>query len=260
MIGTHELADQDRTVTLRWYREVALVVGYYALYTMVRNQFGSATVSPSVALVNARRVIGIEQGLGLYLEPSLQSAFLPWTALIRACNIFYGSLHFIVTAGIMVWLYRVHPARYRYCRRVLAAMITFALIGFMTFPLMPPRLLADAGVFGGGAPNFPFVDTLAEVGGLWSFGSEGMKSISNQYAAMPSLHIGWSCWCVFAALPLVRSTLARAALLAYPPITLFAIVVTANHYWIDGLGGLLALAAGWAVARLLQRYADSATA
>lgn len=254
MIGTQELADRHGVIVLRWYREVALVLGYYALYTMVRNHFGSATVSPAVALTNARRVIGLERTLGLYFEPSLQNGLLPWTSLLRACNIFYGSLHFIVTGGVMVWLYRVHPERYRYWRRVLVATITLALIGFMAFPLMPPRLLSDGGIFGGGAGEFHFVDTLAQVGGLWSFGSEGMKSISNQYAAMPSLHIGWSCWCVLAAAPVTRSAAARAAFLLYPLLTLFTIIVTANHYWIDGVGGLVALAGGCTVAELLQRH------
>ena len=253
MIGTSQLADRNDATVLRWYREAALVLGYYALYTMVRNRFGSATVSPAVALENARKVIDVERSLGLYFEPWLQDLFLPWPRFLRLCNIFYGSLHFVVTAGVMVWLYRVHPARYRYWRRVLAATITLALVGFMTFPLMPPRLLGDVGSFGGGATEFRFVDTLAQVGGLWSFGSQGMKSISNQYAAMPSLHIAWSAWCALAAIPAIRSSWARAALIIYPVVTLFAIVVTANHYWIDGLGGLAALAAGWGFAELLER-------
>jgi hypothetical protein len=40
---------------------------------------------------------------------------------------------------------------------------------------------------------------------------------------------------------------------AYPWLTLFAIVVTANHYWIDAVGGALALIGGWYVAMFLHR-------
>ena len=113
--------------------------------------------------------------------------------------------------------------------------------------------------------GFGFVDTLAEYGGPWSFDSDTMASISNQYAAMPSLHIGWSTWCALAVWPLLRRRWTRALVLLYPLATLFCIVVTANHYWMDGVGGLLAFGVGaligwgfhrWNQDRLDRRYTD----
>jgi hypothetical protein len=74
-----------------------------------------------------------------------------------------------------------------------------------------------------------------------------MKSLSNQYAAMPSLHIAWAAWCALAIWPVLRRRWTRALFLLYPFVTLFAVVVTANHYWLDGLGGLLALGLGVAL-------------
>lgn len=233
---------------LRWYREVLLVAAFYGIYTLVRNQFGSASVDPQRALANALKVIRVERALGLFVEPRVQHAFLGSDFFLRCCNVFYGTFHFVVTAAVMVVLYRRAPARYRRWRTILAGTTGLALLGFSLFPLMPPRLLADVGPFGGRSLQFHFVDTLATVGGLWSFGSEGMKSISNQYAAMPSLHVAWATWCVAAAWPLLRHRAARLAFAAYPLFTLFAVMVTANHYWLDGFGGLLALGCGGALA------------
>ena len=101
-----------------------------------------------------------------------------------------------------------------------------ALVGFSLFPLMPPRLLGDFGPFGGHSLQYRFIDTLADFGGLWSFNSGGMKSISNQYAAMPSLHVAWAAWCALAIWPLLRHRWSRGLFFAYPFVTLFAVVVT----------------------------------
>jgi membrane-associated phospholipid phosphatase len=100
---------------------------------------------------------------------------------------------------------------------------------------MPPRLLPA---------SYGFVDTLRTYGGLWSFDSGAMQKVSNQYAAMPSLHFAWSLWCTLVFLPAARRPWLRVVVLGYPVLTLFAIVVTANHYWLDAAGGALALGIG----------------
>jgi hypothetical protein len=105
-----------------------------------------------------------------------------------------------------------------------------------------------------GATEFGFVDTLKEYGGPWDFDSGGIAKRSNQYAAMPSLHIGWASWCAFAIWPLARRKWIRAAVLLYPALTLFCIVVTGNHFWLDGIGGILALAGGFVIGALLHRF------
>ena len=70
----------------------------------------------------------------------------------------------------------------------------------------------------------------------------------SEYAAMPSMHIGWSTWCALVLLPLARRRWTKVLAALYPVLTLFCIIVTANHYWIDGLGGLLCLGAGYLIA------------
>ena len=155
----------------RWYVELTAIVAFYLIYSWVRNQYGSASVEPGLAFDNALRVIDVERALGLFVEPDIQAAFLGWPGFIRLWNVFYGTFHFVVTAGVMIFLFRRFPDRYRLMRTTLGFTTALALVGFSLFPLMPPRLLADSGPFGGRDPTFELVDTLAELGGLWSFDS-----------------------------------------------------------------------------------------
>ena len=236
---------------LRWWHEVIFVAVFYAIYTFIRGQFGSAAVAPETAFANAQRVIGLEEHLGIYNELAIQQWFLGWPALIRAVNIFYGLFHFAIPVAVLVVLYRRSPGRYRLWRNTLMAGTGLALIGFSLFPLMPPRLLCACPL--GSGTESGFVDTLAQFGGLWSFGSHGVGAVSNQYAAMPSLHFAWALWCGLAIASIMRARWARAFALSYPAVTLLVIIVTANHFWLDALGGALVLGIGGVVALGLNR-------
>lgn len=272
--GTDEEPEQDR-VGLRWWKEVLLAVVVYAVYSVVRNQFGSAGGDPGPAFGHALDIIDLERTLRLYVEPDLQRWYLdlPGHGLIRLWNVYYGVAHFAVTLLALVWMFRHAPLRHRLLRNTLALTTGLAVIGFAAYSLMPPRLLDDPGEFGGcrvyatesaraappgalsapGCDDFGYVDTIARYGGWISFGNEGMKEVSNQYAAMPSMHIGWSTWSAVVLLPLVRQRWAKGLVCLHPVITLVCIMLTANHYWIDGVGGLVCLAAGYGVARMVTR-------
>ncbi len=237
---------------LHWWVEILLVLTFYVIYSAVRNRFGSGSVGVSEALANAERVIDLERALGLYLEPGLQAAFLGQRWFIQFWNLFYGTFHFGLTVFALVWVYRYHPHLYARQRSTFLCTTGLALVGFGLFPLMPPRLLSDCGEFGAClAAIHPFVDTVATTGGLWSFDSGTMQEVSNQYAAMPSLHFAWAAWCTVALWPVVTSRTGRLLITAYAPATLFAVVVTANHFWIDAFGGLAALGAGHCLSGLL---------
>jgi hypothetical protein len=223
---------------LRWWKEVGLVLAFYAIYSVVRNTQGSAVVSETRALHNALRVIRWEKLVGMYHEEAVQQHFLGWNGFIEFWNLFYGTFHFFVTIFALVFLFRRFPVRYRRWRNTLAATTALALIGFAAYPLMPPRLLPA---------GYGFVDTLRVYGSLWSFDSGAMSKLSNQYAAMPSLHFAWSMWCTLVLVPALKSWWAKAAVMIYPACTLFAIVVTANHFVFDALGGLVVLGLGSAI-------------
>jgi hypothetical protein len=83
-----------------------------------------------------------------------------------------------------------------------------------------------------------------------SMASGDLKHMSNQYAAMPSMHIGWSLWCGLTIFALASVPWVRVLGLLYPAATLLVIVATANHFWLDAVGGILCLLFGFAVARI----------
>jgi len=217
-----------------WF-QVVLIAAFYGVYSYTRNLFGSALVDkgqqPVHAFDNAIRIIDAEKALHIFHEKTIQGWFLGWHAFIRFWNIYYGTFHFIVTFVAFVWLYIRDPVRFTRWRNVLGFTTALGILGFSLFPLMPPRLLdVDPAVnrFGGGElrierglPPFGFTDTLAEVGGLWSFDSGAVAEVSNQYAAMPSLHIAWSLWCTLVMWPLTKRRWVRGLLVLYPMATLF---------------------------------------
>ena len=246
-----------------WWKEAIIISIFYSVYTSIRNQFGSTLVEgvsvPNHAFTNAVRVIRFERWIGLFHEETIQEWFLPHIWFIKTMNVYYGTAHFFVTLGVFIALYKFRPSVFGQWRNTLAVMTALAIIGFSLFPLMPPRLLdapcPDVG-FGAkcivselrtrnGAENFGFVDTIKEFGGPWAFDSGPGSKITNQYAAMPSLHIGWSTWCAFGLWPIARKLWMRLALLIYPSVTMLCIIVTGNHFWIDGVGGLLVFAVAY---------------
>lgn len=269
-------AELEARAGLRWWKEVAFGIAVYAVYSFVRNRFGSAGGDPGPAFGHARSVIDLEEKLRLYFEPHVQRWYLdlPGHGLVRLWNVYYGVAHFVVTFVALVWLFRRAPERYRLWRNTLALTTCVAVIGFAAYSLMPPRLLDDPGEFGAcqiyaphaadaaapgaldapGCDRYGYVDTVARYGGWISFGNEGMKEVSNQYAAMPSMHIGWSTWAALVLLPMLRRRWAKVLAALYPVITLACIVVTGNHYWIDGAGGLVCLAVGYGLARVTTGY------
>jgi membrane-associated phospholipid phosphatase len=224
----------------RWWREVGLIAVFYAAYTSIRDIRGTRGASAIRAFADARRVIGFERSLGVFHEAQIQHAFLGQRALIEGLDDWYGSTHFIVTAGVLVALFLGRSHRYRQWRNTLAVATAVALIGFAWFPLMPPRLLPA---------RYGFTDTLRVIGGLWNFNSGPMAHLSDQYAAMPSLHFAWALWCGLALFSLSRRWWTRALSLTYPAVTLLCVIVTANHYFTDTAAGAVIIGAGYLVSR-----------
>lgn len=255
-----------------WWHEVLLAGAFYFVYSQVRNYFGAGPESREIAFGHAKDVIAIEEALHLWFEPALQRWYLalPHDGLIRLWNIFYGTAHFVVTIGVLITAFRKAPERYRFLRTMLAGTTALALIGFASFTLMPPRLLDVDSPYGAcyglGADchGYGIVDTIDRWGGLWKFSSGGMAAISNQYAAMPSLHFGWSTWCAVAMVIVVGRGWKRWLWFLYPAATTFCILVTGNHYWLDALFGGVVLLGGYLIAvgfeRLLARTGDTGAA
>jgi len=223
----------------KWWQEIAFIGICYWLYSLVRNAVPDHQVA---AGHRALDVLAVERGMHLAVERRVNGfvAHTDWLAYV--CNYYYATLHFIVTIGVLIWLYRRHPLRYRSIRSVLFATNIVALLGFYFYALAPPRLMA----------GHHYVDTIVAFHTWGSWGSADVDAASNQFAAMPSLHIGWALWCAFAIVALAERRWVRVLGALYPCMTLFVIVGTANHFVLDAVGGALALAAGFAVQRLLS--------
>ncbi|MFD4028979.1 phosphatase PAP2 family protein [Streptomyces sp. NPDC058637] len=216
-----------------WF-EILLIAVSYWLYSLVRN---AVPEQKAAALRNADWIWSLEHTAGLAFEESFNQAVNSVTWLIVSMNYYYATLHFVVTIGVLVWLFRRHPGRYAASRLILFATTAVALLGYYLFPLAPPRLM------NGGS----FIDTVMVHQTWGSMASGNFKHMSNQYAAMPSMHIGWSLWCGLTIFALASAPWARILGLLYPAATLVVIVATANHFWLDAVGGMACLLFGYAV-------------
>lgn len=221
------------------WRELLLVVLFYTGYTLTRIILVQDGTGP--AFEHADQILTVERALGLDIELYLNQTLLtvPWLA--RTANVFYATMHFIVTLGVVVWLYRYRPNHYRWLRTSIMVATGVALIGFWLYPLAPPRFLHAEG----------FVDPVTALHSLGLYASDASGTLTNQYAAMPSMHAGWALWCGAVIVKLASHTWAKALGAVYPATTVFVILSTANHYVLDAVAGIAlvsgALCMSWAL-------------
>jgi len=217
-------------------RELAIVAGAYWAYmysrALVFDDFGAT------AITNARTVISFEKSLGLFWEPEWQAwainsakslvIFFNWAYIITFWPI-------LLTTGFI--LYLVNRQRYRYYRNLVLISFIVALLGFMLFPLAPPRMMAEH-----------FVDTIKAFGPTF-YASRELVNYYNPYAAMPSLHFSWT---IMFGILFIRTPgkWFKLAGVLYPTLTLLAITITANHYIMDAIGGLILIILAFAVVEL----------
>ena len=212
----------------RFGRELIAMLILFTIY-----KFGRVVHTSDVDLAydNAQRIWDLERWARLPNELDAQKAILPMQGLVEFANTYYAFVHIPGTAAFLIWLYLRRPQLYPPVRRAIIAMTAIALLGHIIFPLAPPRMLSDYG----------FVDTGALYGPNVYHGDPNAASLINQYAAMPSLHVGWA-MLVAAGLIAAFKTQWRWLWLLHPTITAVAVVATANHYWIDGIIACLVLA------------------
>lgn len=209
-------------------REIILIALLYAGYRAGRLLVAG---HEAVAMDHAELVHRFERAIHLPSEAWLQSAVhSEW--LLRLANTYYVSVHFPALIGFLVVGLLLRPrAEYVWARNLLVVQTALALIVHVLFPLAPPRMF----------PGWGFTDTMTILG---PSAYEGVgASVANQFAAMPSLHIGWS---VLFALVVVRTGPRWLGVLAvtHSLVTTAVVIVTANHWIVDGLAsvGLLGIA------------------
>lgn len=200
------------------------------LYILVR---GLTNDRVEAAYANAELVISLERRLGLFVEADLQSFALQSDVVLSVINAIYIA-YWPLVLGALAWLLVRRPHAYPMFRNAILASGALSLVLFALFPLAPPRFL----------PDYGFIDTIAkESAGYRSFNA---SPLVNEYAAMPSLHFGWVLLLAIAVAVLVPNPLVRAFAFAMPPLMFVSIVLTGNHYIIDGIvGGAIVLTGLW---------------
>jgi hypothetical protein len=225
------------------WREFALVAAVYGLYTATRRISAGGA---DQAIGNARRVLRIEHLTGLAPEHWLNRVVSQRTFRALPADYAYASLHYVVTLIVLVWLWRAHGTAYLPARRALMTATLLGPVGFTILPLAPPRMLPGS------------IDTMAAYGhdGRWGSAAsapKGVGSFTNQFAAMPSLHVGWAIWCAVTVRRHARRMRIRCLTVAYPVMVVLVVLSTANHYLLDAVAGLVVLLAGFAISRLAVR-------
>ncbi|MGA5357813.1 bifunctional glycosyltransferase 87/phosphatase PAP2 family protein [Streptomyces purpurascens] len=224
--------------------ELLLLRVAYAAYSQVRLAAtgGSISAGRAEAEEHAWQILGLERALRLDIEHWANHAVVRTDWLRAFFDFYYESFHFVVPLAVLAVLYWRRPAEYRWARSAIGFATLLALVGFWLYPLAPPRLM----------PGLGYVDTVHGVQDFSQPDYGTLTDVTNQYAAMPSLHFGWSLWCGVVIAVLARRWWTKALGLLHPLLTGSAIVVTANHWVLDAAGGAVVVGAGFALTYLLS--------
>jgi PAP2 superfamily len=215
-------------------REVAMLGALYVAYEGVRLAVQGGR---PLALAHGERILALERRWHIAVDPWLNAELTVRPALAIPACFAYASLHNLVTLSVLGWLWLRRSAAYPAARTALVVTTLLGLAGFWLVPVAPPRMLPG------------FTDTMLAYGdyGWWGSAadpSSGLAHLTNQFAAMPSLHVGWAAWCGWYVLRLARRWWPRVLGAGYPVLISVVVIGTANHYLLDVVAGMAVLAAG----------------
>jgi len=247
MVGEREVALASTRARSWWWLpergiartlfEFLIIVPAYLLYSLVRGTVDGRTQE---AFQRATALVDVEQAMGIFWEAEFQSLILTWDVAVRAVNTIYVWGHLPVLIAIAIWLFVCHRHRYPMFRNAFLISGGIGLFLFWLLPTAPPRYLQYWG----------FVDTAVESGSYYVFQS---PAFVNQYAAMPSLHFGWSLLAAVAIFANLRAPY-RYVAFVMPVLSLAGIVLTANHFFLDAVaGGAVAMLGLWLAVQLRAR-------
>ncbi len=226
----------------RTWLDLAFVLWLWVGFDAMNNL---APVRQAAAERHARDVLALEQTLHLAPEHALNV----WLAVhhsVRDLVVFwYYNVHGVVTIGLFVWLWWRRPLLVARNRLALILLNLAALAVFWSWPVAPPRMLVSDG--------YRDLVSLTLGGPTWHAGATAIDS--NQLTALPSLHIAWAVWSVVVLWQVCHRRRARALLVCYPFVTLFAVMATANHFLADGVAGALMMALAFLAADRIRASA-----
>ncbi|MCL2782035.1 MAG: phosphatase PAP2 family protein, partial [Actinomycetia bacterium] len=243
--GSSQRGSSQRRTGRRWALaaapfvwEAGIIAVLYALWQLA----GSLSVmGTGDAVRRGEWLLRAERGW-LPAEQDVQRLITGHPLLAQAANLYYATMHFAMLFALLLWLFARHRDRYRRARNTIA-LLTAGCLLLQFVPVAPPRLLPA---------GYGFVDTAAKYGQSVYAALSGMGA--DEMSAMPSVHVGWAVAVAVAVITISPSRW-RWLILAHPAVTIFVVVATANHYWLDGI-----VAVGLLVAALLAQRATRALA
>jgi hypothetical protein len=224
-----------------WWQELAIIAFGYWLYTLGRNAIPDEA---SIAIRHGDSIQHLQETLRLNFELAFNHFVGGHEWLAQILDYYYATLHFLVTPGVMIWLFLRRPSVFRGARTVLVTTTLLGLLGFYLYPTAPPRLL----------PGYDYIDTVIKFHTWGSLADPNIAEHSNQFAAMPSLHIAWALWAGLSVFMCARRLWVRIVGLLYPVGTFVVIIGTANHFVLDAFGGAAILALSFGFQYLLSGH------
>lgn len=218
------------------FREFALISGLYGIWRLARML---PVTHEAGALQRARDIDAFQQLLHLPTEISVQHFVIDQDWLARFCNGYYAIVHVPALIAFLVWAFVRHRDLYPHWRNGLVA-VTAGCLVIRFVRVAPPRFIDELG----------FVD-LSQRYGLGVYGPVG-TGVSDQFAAMPSIHVGWAAVVALGTFAMTTSRV-RWIVLMHLPITVFVVAATGHHWWLDGVVAVLLMAAGLLLDTRLRR-------
>ncbi len=191
-----------------------------------------------VALTNANELVALERSMGSFFEPSLQAVALRQRWLIDGADFVYVNCHFLLTTAFVIWVYLFRNSAFYFVRNVFLVSMAACLTVEAVLPLAPPRMLAGDG----------FVDTIHSFAHI-NQDTGTVSPLINSYAAMPSMHVAFASIVGVTGAALARRTPLRVLWALYPLLITGVVIVTANHFWLDAVAGIMASALAVVMAR-----------
>jgi len=228
------------------FRQILLFCGAYLLYRIVR---GMTDGREAEAFDNARDLIGLERGLGLFVEPAVNAWAERTDWVIDVSSWAYVNSHFTITSLALAFIYLRRNASFYFIRNMFMVAMGAALVLYAAYPTAPPRLM----------PEYGFADSVARFTGLTAEGSSA-DALYNPFAAVPSMHVAFALMLGVPMASMSRRNWVKALWLAYPMFVSFVVVATANHWWFDAFLGALTAAFAAAAALVFARWRPAAWA
>jgi hypothetical protein len=214
--------------------ELLLWASLYPAYLAIR---GSTIGDPEQAMAHASRLIELERGLGLFHESAVQR--------LAGSTVDFLSVYYMVgfaplIASVLVWLGLRHRDHYRDLRTLLFGSLAIAVVFYVLYPTAPPRLVPSLGI--------------ADTVGLAGHDTGSFAGIHfNPYAAMPSMHVGWSLLVGLVGFRASSSRTLKGLFLLHPLVMTVTVTATGNHYFVDSIAGAAAALTAVAIVVVWRR-------